>query len=294
MSKPKSTLSHLKAEVFAPKTCTKWMEPLVYLLPLAAIAIYIVILIEESMTKSPIPVETQRSAYGWMALILIVWFFVSILFFLDRVPLLFKRARTKMKDPNPQQKESIVEDSTSSLSAHSIDDEREEDDVEIPAVSKTSTNEETADLTGESFSEIVEEPTEAEIVEEHETREEVSPAIPVPLTYPEDFQGCDGIFEELIQKGYCHDTQQGYLKWDDTEALLAYFIYFCSSKLGICNGERISWHPFISIFGLDKKRVEQLRSTISKATTRSTKGEVTDYKVPKGHKDIEDIVEDNC
>lgn len=98
MSSQESTLSRLKNEVPASKTSTKWMEPLVYLLPVAAIAIYVVILIEESMIKSPIPIDTQRSVYGWMVLFLSVWFFVSILFFLDRVPLLIKRARMNKKD----------------------------------------------------------------------------------------------------------------------------------------------------------------------------------------------------
>lgn len=75
MSSQESTLSRLKNEVPASKTSTKWMEPLVYLLPVAAIAIYVVILIEESMIKSPIPIDTQRSVYGWMVLFLSVWFF---------------------------------------------------------------------------------------------------------------------------------------------------------------------------------------------------------------------------
>lgn len=294
MSNQESTLSRLKNEVLASKTSTKWMEPLVYLLPVAAIAIYVVILIEESMTKSPIPLETQRSAYGWMALILIVWFFVSILFFLDRVPLLFKRARMIKKDSIPQHQESVVEDSIPSLTTNASDNEKKEGEKEILSVSKMETDVEPANQSGENVNEIVEEPTEAETIEVPGSSTKESPSISVPLTYPEDFQGCDGIFEELIQKGYCHDTQLGHLHWDKSEALLAYFIYFCSSKLDICNGERISWHPFISIFRLDKKRVELLRSTISKAMTRSAKGEVTDYKVPKGHKEIENIVEENC
>ncbi len=294
MSHKESTLSRLKNEVLTSKTSTKWMEPLVYLLPVAAITIFVVILIEESMTKSPIPVETQRSAYGWIALILIVWFFVSILFFLDRVPLLFTRARMNKKESIPQHQESVVEDSISSQTTNASDNEKEEVYKEILSVSKMEPDVEPTDQSGENIGERVEEPTEAKPIEASESSVKESPSISIPLTYPEDFQGCDGIFEELIQKGYCHDTQLGHLHWDKSEALLAYFIYFCSSKLDICNGERISWHPFISIFGLDKKRVELLRSTISKATTRSTKGDVTDYKKPKDHKEIEKIVEDNC
>lgn len=260
MNNQKASLSRLKDEALVPKTYTKWMEPLVYLLPLVAVAIYIALLIEEALTKNPIPLDTQRSAYGWISLIMIVWIFITIMVILDRVPLFFQRK--KGNDSST---------ATASMTTNEINE------LSTEAIA----------LTGESNDAI-----QPSI--ETEDQSIPSPSIPVPLAYPEEFQGCNEIFEDLIKEGYCNDSLAGHLDWVGKDALLAYFIYFCSIKMEICKGDRIIWAPFITVFGLNAKHVEQLRSTISKAISRSNDGKIIEYKYPKDHEKIERIVEDNC
>lgn len=92
------------------------------------------------------------------------------------------------------------------------------------------------------------------------------------------------ILKKAIKAGFVEKTAEGY-KWNGGINEWAYFAQKVSDLLGLSNKENdtkkfVNWHPFVELFGIDKKTIQKLYGALS---------EVTHDKYPKRKKEIDSL-----
>lgn len=110
--------------------------------------------------------------------------------------------------------------------------------------------------------------------------------LPPELSTPE----ASAIFSAVEDAGYCSADGDGY-RWENTKALLAYFIDEVSRLLDLRpSNDRIPWSMFVTVFNLSESAKRTCSNEVNRYTTTDKKG--AQKNKPEGWRELKNIIDE--